>query len=606
MGMSYLSGSMYNLNRTERRFFLLKIILLAGLTTAGSLPTSAQHWHQDSASGKTLTCSPSYSRVQRDSVNALAESVLSERGEVYIRFPQQSLRRTDMLPRSFSIDKVEDGHVYTYAGRRHFREFLDMGISYELLMPPSSRLYLLNGPLHFDPATYDSYPSYGEYVNRMLDMADSFPGICHIDTIGVSINNHLILAAGISGSGSFGKGKPIFLYTSTIHGDETTGYMLLLRLTDYLLHEYGKDSLVTRLADRIEIWINPLANPDGTYAWGDAGVFLSNRLNANGMDLNRNFPDPADGDHPDGEEWQPETIAMMEFMKQHPPDMSANLHSGAEVVNYPWDTWWVLHADEDWFRMISKNYADTVRSNSMDYFLQFEEGITRGIDWYRISGGRQDYVTYFLHGREVTLELSIEKVPSPDELAAFWEYNRKALLQLMEQCLFGIRGKTVDSESGQPVMAKITMPDHDKDNSYVYSDSLTGTFYRFLKEGIYAIRAEAPGYQARTVEQVQVLDGKSTSLDILMDPVKTGLARQYKQPDLTVAGTRIIYYLEQAGTATLNVFDLAGKQMLPALYLHSSAGRNETDVGGRLSGGIYLIMITCHGQSFSYICSFNF
>jgi hypothetical protein len=33
-------------------------------------------------------------------------------------------------------------------------------------------------------------------------------------------------------------------------------------------------------------------------------------------------------------------------------------------------------------------------------------GVTNGYDWYRITGGRQDYVTWFLRGREVTIEVS--------------------------------------------------------------------------------------------------------------------------------------------------------------------------------------------------------
>ena len=51
---------------------------------------------------------------------------------------------------------------------------------------------------------------------------------------------------------------------------------------------------------------------------------------------------------------------MMKFMREHKFALSANFHSGAEVVNYPWDRWWWLHADNDWFYNISRKYADTV------------------------------------------------------------------------------------------------------------------------------------------------------------------------------------------------------------------------------------------------------
>ena len=89
----------------------------------------------------------------------------------------------------------------------------------------------------------------------------------------------------------------------------------------------------------MEIYITPLANPDGTYHGGNNTVSGAWRGNANGIDLNRNYWDPADGQHPDGEVWQTETIANMNFMAAHHFVISANFHGGAEVVNYPWDTW---------------------------------------------------------------------------------------------------------------------------------------------------------------------------------------------------------------------------------------------------------------------------
>jgi hypothetical protein len=542
----------------------------------------------------------------RDSLNARAGIILSERGEVYFRFPVSDPGLCAQLSGLLSVDRIADDQVYAYANRDQFHTFLGYGISYELLPPPSSGHYLKSGSVSFDPATFDSYPSYGEYISRMHVLADSFPGICRLDTIGFSVFNRMILAAGITGDGRFGAGKPVFLYTSSIHGDETTGYMLLLRLTDHLLHGYGSDSLVTQLADKLEIWINPLANPDGTYFLGDATVYLATRFNANSVDLNRNFPDPAEGEHPDNQPWQPETTAMMAFMKQHPPDMSANLHSGAEVVNYPWDTWTKSHADEDWFIRISQDYADTVRGHSTDYFLQFEKGITRGVDWYRISGGRQDYVTYFLHGREVTLELSLDKMPPATDMPTYWEYNRKALLQLMGQCLYGLSGKVIDAGNGEPVGAKISLPGHDDDNSWVYSDSLSGTFYRFLKEGTYNLTAEAPGYQVKTIEHIFVPERQSTRLLITMEQVSTGFAGEETPARLMVAGTRIIYFIDRPGAVTLQVFDLTGRQVLPVINRLSAAGRNELELGNSLAPGNYLFRISCHGRSFSYICSFNF
>ncbi len=65
----------------------------------------------------------------------------------------------------------------------------------------------------------------------------------------------------------------------------------MLHLADYLLKNYSLSGRVKNLVDNLDIWINPLANPDGTYNHGDT-INLPTRYNANGYDLNRNFPDP--------------------------------------------------------------------------------------------------------------------------------------------------------------------------------------------------------------------------------------------------------------------------------------------------------------------------
>ena len=150
------------------------------------------------------------------------------------------------------------------------------------------------------------------------------------------------------------------LYTSTMHGDETVGYILMLHLIDSLLNGYGSVQRITNLLNNYQIYINPLANPDGTYAGGNNTVYGATRNNANGVNLNRNFPDPEAGPHPDGYPWQKETMAFMHYDSIHHFVMSANYHAGDELVNYPWDTWAKLHADDAWFQFVSHEYADTV------------------------------------------------------------------------------------------------------------------------------------------------------------------------------------------------------------------------------------------------------
>jgi carboxypeptidase D len=73
------------------------------------------------------------------------------------------------------------------------------------------------------------------------------------------------------------------------------------------------------------------------------------RSNAHQVDLNRNFPDQFDKDlaslsdsdfrKTDRENLvrEPETAAVMEWIKEYPFVLSANLHGGSLVANYPYD-----------------------------------------------------------------------------------------------------------------------------------------------------------------------------------------------------------------------------------------------------------------------------
>ena len=59
------------------------------------------------------------------------------------------------------------------------------------------------------------------------------------------------------------------------------------------------------------------------------------RYNANGQDLNRNFPDLFKSGN--GLEMQPEASAVARWVRQHRFILSAGLHGGALVASYPFD-----------------------------------------------------------------------------------------------------------------------------------------------------------------------------------------------------------------------------------------------------------------------------
>jgi hypothetical protein len=176
------------------------------------------------------------------------------------------------------------------------------------------------------------------------------------------------------------------------------------------------------------------------------------------------------------------------------------MHGGAEVCNYPWDTWSNLTADNNWWQYVSQEYADSCQTNSGNgYFNYLNDGITNGWDWYSVSGGRQDYMNFFKYCREFTLELSDDKTPNPNDLPMLWDANFPSLLNYMEQSLYGIRGIVTDSITGNPLKAKIEITNHDVDSSHVFSNLPIGNYHRYLYQGNYSLIYSKNGYYPKTI-----------------------------------------------------------------------------------------------------------
>ncbi|HSG68377.1 MAG TPA: M14 family zinc carboxypeptidase [Bacteroidales bacterium] len=446
------------------------------------------------------------------------DEVFGDRNEVYFTFKAESRTQVNRLSSIISIDRVTPRlQVFAYANRRELAAFRQLGIEFRILPHPGT---LIN-PFMRDEvdirniAAWDFYPTYDAYVDMMYQYEADFPDLCEVISIGYTYEERELLVMRITDNVGQQEGEPEFLYSSSIHGDETTGYVLMLRLIDYLLTEYDNNPRITSMVDGMDIYICPLANPDGSYNAGNSNIYGATRYNAHGVDLNRNYPDPEDGPHPDGNPWQIETINFMNFAEEHSFVSGANIHGGAEVLNYPWDTWPDLAADNDWWVYVCREYADTVHLHApSDYLTGFENGITNGYQWYTIAGGRQDYMNYFQQCREFTLEISDVKLLPASQLPALWEYNYRSFLNYIEQAMFGVRGKITDSATGEALKAEVFVLNHEEDSSWVYSTDHSGNYHRLLYEGTYDIKYSKTGYLPQTFNDVEVDNRTATVIDV--------------------------------------------------------------------------------------------
>jgi hypothetical protein len=457
-------------------------------------------------------------------------------GPVAIRIVLEDRGRLEELSRLVSIDDVRDGVVTAEATPAQLARLDKAGFRWEVLPEEAEAPELATmcpAGWENDPnRTWECYPTYVQYVGFLNRYATDYPALCRLVDLGPTTNQvrpHRLWALRISDSPELEEDEPEVLYTSSMHGDETTGYGLMLHLIAELLDEYGSDPEITALVDDLEIWINPAANPDGTYYSSDTTVdgAIRSYTYASGssanMDPNRNFPDPDEGSHPDGLPWWTETEHWMAFAEARRIVLSANFHGGAEVVNYPWDTWARRHVDDAWLIHISRAYADAVHAVApAGYLTDLDNGITNGWDWYPVAGGRQDYMTWFRGGRETTIEISETKLLPASQLDDHWTWNRAALLGYLGQARDGIHGVVTDP-GGQPLDARVEIVGLDTaaDNSYAITDPDVGDYHRLLLPGSYHVLITATGHEPAEFYGVTVPAGGSTILDAVLVPLPT-------------------------------------------------------------------------------------
>ncbi len=517
--------------------------------------------------------------------------IISEKGQAEVMISGWSRQTIDRLTRIYSIRSVKDKAIHIVLSPLTAERFIAEGYDYQIAENTESKGVLSSSDMT-EAMTWDSYPSYTQYDSIMRFLASSYPSLCMLDTIGTSINGKLVLVLKISDNCKVDESEPEVFYSSGIHGDETAGFILMLRLSEYLLKYYSLDRKVKDLVDNLEIWINPLANPDGTYRNGNY-IVSPVRFNANGWDLNRNFPDP---DVP-GFTRQKETLEMMSFLAEHRFALSANFHSGEEVVNFPWDRWPVEHADNDWFYAISRAWADTVHLYSGPGYMNYlDNGVTKGYDWYQVNGGRQDYVTYALNGREITVELDDRFVTPASDLDNIWQYNYHSLLGYLENAIFGIHGQVTDALNNEPVPAKIFIEGYDRDSSHVYSDTLTGFFTRFLLPGTYDLKFTGGGYRNITVSDIMVIHRERTDLTVKMfpdlnPPDTTNPAKPLFYPNPGSIIINAVLPENIRGTVNIRIFNLTGRNVSD--YEGETSDRNPVKLDvSRLPAGIYFVLFT--------------
>jgi len=423
--------------------------------------------------------------------------------------------------------------------------------------------------------THKHHNSHAALRQALKNIVHVCPNITRLYKIGQSVQGRSLLVLEIS-KDVFEEGplKPKMKLVGNIHGDEVLGRELIINYAKYLCNGWlSKRKRVARLIETTSIHIMPSMNPDGHYKAAEiykhvkqSNVTLGEvewnkrtyiaRTNANGYDLNRCFPDLTTFvyqfavmkyDGPNNHlslpttyksSWEskkeeiPEVISVINWITRYPFVLSAQLHGGALVANFPYDLRFSSYAgpsphrrksnyvatpDDDVFRYLSKTYATkhkTMSSSKLNRPCQDawpgenfgdKGGITNGADWYSVRRGMQDFNYLHTNCFEITLELGCQKFTREKKLKKEWHNNLAALNSFVQSAQMGLKGLVIDTD-GVPIRSATIQVKKARNLVDIKHDIITGTsgnYWRLLTVGDYLIIAKKHGYQSKA-KQVNV------------------------------------------------------------------------------------------------------
>lgn len=239
------------------------------------------------------------------------------------------------------------------------------------------------------PAGYAAYPAcyrtYSDTVAFLRTLSETYPSLVTLFDVGDSwektkaLSDRDVWAARLTAADVPGP-KPKLFVVAEHHARELITPEVAMLLASLLTEGYGNDAQATWLLNEREVWVVPMANPDGHVQaeqnedWrkntdtDDGDCPGSSSPNSYGVDLNRNYgwnwggvggsPSPCNLTYRGVAAFsEPETQAIRDLVSAQQPDILISLHSYQDQILYPWNSTITPPPDEDGLRALASRMA---------------------------------------------------------------------------------------------------------------------------------------------------------------------------------------------------------------------------------------------------------
>jgi len=346
--------------------------------------------------------------------------------------------------------------------------------------------------IEYDNSVRGQYHTLAQIENILQDIADDYPDITDLYSIGKTYENRDIWCLEISDNPGEDEGEPGVFFMGLHHAREWPTVEICLYLIDQLTSEYGYNSQITDAVNNNRIWVVTCVNPDGYYFCHD----LSNDWRKNrrpipggiGIDLNRNYAGSSDGDawgawgsvgpgsisnNPSSEVYcgpspfsEAETQAIRDVFLENDIHASISWHTHGQLVLWPWGYSYDQAPDYDYLMQVAQDIASEItrQSGSGTYLPQ------QGAQLYPTTGDTIDWAYghgHYILGRPTftyTIEACSDFHPSESYLDQIVKENFDGALVLL-----GEAGNIRDTVTSRVLPPIINNMDLDEDGDYTVS-----------------------------------------------------------------------------------------------------------------------------------------
>jgi carboxypeptidase T len=263
-----------------------------------------------------------------------------------------------------------------------------------------------------------AYHNYNETRALLQDLESRFPSLAQVTNTGYSIEGRELNVIKISDNVSSEEQEPNIFIVGCHHAREWISVEVPLLFAQYLLENYPGNPEVRRAVNGAQIYIMPLANPDGLeYSIHTYRMWRKNRrYNGSfswGVDINRNYgymwgydnngssPNPWSevyrGPAPFSE---PEIDAVRQFLLDHPPAGALSYHNYGQLILYPWGYTYTPAPDAEEMHMIGQGMGSRMFQVTGRVY---EVGSSEAL--YLTNGGTIDWVYGVFGAPSYTIEL---------------------------------------------------------------------------------------------------------------------------------------------------------------------------------------------------------